>query len=166
MDRPAAPSGPPMGRAMRAGMRGVVQSGPGLYVDSDTGHVVIPYGNGTYLDTVIGFVVDENGNIVKTAAEMKAGGSTPPASSSPLHPDSGGSGAQVAEDVKDGIKFAAALTGALLGPHGVTQPTPQPKGLSTGEKVAIGVGFVGIAAGAAWAGGLFGGKRRSRRRRG
>lgn len=147
-----------LAQLQRRGMSGVVPNGPGSYLDQDTGKTVIPYGNGTYLDPDTGVVMDSNGRVI---GNIRAG-YTPPAAAS-----SSSSGPSI-EDIQRlalaGTAVAGGIANALRGPQPAYVPPPSAP-MSTGAKVAIGVGLLGVGAGIGYATDWFGFAKKSRRRR-
>jgi len=51
-------------RGRAGGLSGITSPVPGVYLDTDTGRPVVPYGSGTFLDSSTGAVLDASGRVV------------------------------------------------------------------------------------------------------
>lgn len=138
----------------------ITQEAFGIYRDTDTGHILIPYGS-NYLDNETGAVIDSSGRVVANLRTGVGTMSAPNAAPQPANP-SGPSTSTTLADVGSGVaSFFAALapSAAQVGASAIQadaarraarggQPIvlgPQPKASSSLGPVVI-VGGLGVAA--------------------
>ena len=60
-------------RGRAGGLSGITSPTPGLYLDTDTGRPVVPYGSGTFLDSSTGAVLDASGRVVSAGPSTGGG---------------------------------------------------------------------------------------------